>query len=83
MLVASERMTACLARQRCVNTVIKLSIHVINAQREMLNVLNAIRKGTIAACVWLRKPLQQPPQYKVQSKQMPQKMKVMTNFWVP
>ena len=57
MLVVPERMTAYLARQRSVHTVVKQNIQVINAQRETLNVLNAIRKGTVAACVCLRKPL--------------------------
>ena len=63
MLVVPERMTAHLARQRSVHAVVKQNINVINAQHEMLNVLNAIRRGTIAACVCLRKPLQQSPQY--------------------
>ena len=74
----SKHATAYLARQKNVHAVVKQNIHVVNAQRETLNVLNAIRRGTIAVCVCKTTAV---TTVQGTEQQMPQKLKAMTISW--
>ena len=70
MVLSLTRMTVHLALQGSVCIVENQNIHMTNALQEIQNALSVIRRGTTVACVCLRDPLHQFPQYKLLSRQI-------------